>query len=31
LANDGQILVDKTKKFNYEKGEWGRSESFLKV
>ena len=31
MANDGQILVDKTKKFNYEKGEWGRSESFLKV
>ena len=31
LSNDGQILVDKTKKFNYEKGEWGRSESFLKV
>tara|TARA_Y100001970_G_scaffold41940_1_gene52115 strand:- start:18445 stop:19119 length:675 start_codon:yes stop_codon:yes gene_type:complete len=31
LASDGQILVDKTKKFNYEKGEWGRSESFFKV
>ena len=31
LANDGQILVDKTKKFNYEKGEWSRSESYLKV
>tara|TARA_Y100000996_G_C22548705_1_gene652877 strand:+ start:2136 stop:2810 length:675 start_codon:yes stop_codon:yes gene_type:complete len=31
LSNDGQILVDKTKKFNYEKGEWGRSESYLKV
>ena len=31
LANDGQILVDKTKKFNYEKGEWGRTESHLKV
>tara|TARA_B100000579_G_C22829854_1_gene855318 strand:+ start:618 stop:1292 length:675 start_codon:yes stop_codon:yes gene_type:complete len=31
LSNDGQILVDKTKKFNYEKGEWNRSESFLKV
>ena len=31
LANDGQILVDKTKKFNYEKGEWGRAESHLKV
>ena len=31
LSNDGQILVDKTKKFNYEKGEWGRAESYLKV
>mgnify|MGYP001341389271 CR=1 FL=1 len=31
LANDGQILVDKTKKFKYEKGEWSRSESYLKV
>ena len=31
LANDGQILVDKTKNFKYEKGEWSRAESFLKV
>jgi cytochrome b6-f complex iron-sulfur subunit len=31
LANDGQIIVDKTKMFKYEKGEWNRSESFLKV
>ena len=31
LANDGQIVVDKTKLFIYEKGEWNRSESFLKV
>ena len=31
LANDGQILVDKTKKFKNEKGEWSRSESYLKV
>ena len=31
LANDGQILVDKTKSFKYEKGEWNRIESFLKV
>ena len=30
-ANDGQILVDKTKKFNYEKGEWSRAESHLKA
>ena len=31
LANDGQVLVDKTKSFKYEKGEWNRGESFLKV
>ena len=31
LANDGQIVVDKTKLFKYEKGEWNRPESFLKV
>ena len=31
LADDGQIVVDKNKKFNYEKGEWGRPESFLRV
>jgi len=31
LANDGQILVDKTKNFKYEKGEWSRTESYLKV
>ena len=31
MANDGQILVDKTKKFKYEKGEWSRTESYLKV
>ena len=31
LANDGQIIVDKTKMFKYEKGEWNRTESFLKV
>ena len=31
LANDGQVLVDKTKSFKYEKGEWNRVESFLKV
>tara|TARA_Y100001968_G_scaffold69366_1_gene60489 strand:+ start:159 stop:839 length:681 start_codon:yes stop_codon:yes gene_type:complete len=31
LANDGQIMVDKTKMFKYEKGEWNRPESFLKV
>ena len=31
LADDGQIKIDKTKSFKYEKGEWNRSESFLKV
>ena len=31
LANDGQIMVDKTKMFKYEKCEWNRPESFLKV
>ena len=31
LANDGQIMVDKTKSFKYEKGEWNRNESYLKV
>ena len=31
LASDGQIIVDKNKKFNYEKGEWNRPESSLKV
>ena len=31
LAADGQIIVDKTKSFKYEKGEWDRDESFLRV
>ena len=31
LADDGQIMIDKTKSFKYEKGEWNRKESFLKV
>ena len=30
LADDGQILVDKTKIYAYEKGEWENPESFLK-
>lgn len=29
LADDGQILIDKTKKFLYEKGQWSNEESFL--
>lgn len=31
LGGDGQIVVDKTKLFKFEKGEWEREESFLKV
>ena len=31
LAGDGQIVVDKNKKFNFEKGEWTRPEASLKV
>lgn len=31
LADDGQILVDKTKKFQQEKGQWDDPESFLVV
>jgi cytochrome b6-f complex iron-sulfur subunit len=31
MGNDGQIIVDKNKTFNYEKGEWTRPESSLKV
>jgi len=30
LADDGQILVDKSVKFQEEKGEWAKTESFLK-
>ncbi len=30
LADDGQILVDKSIKFRYELGEWGKPGSFLK-
>ena len=29
LADDGQILVDKNRKFQQEKGEWSNPESFL--
>lgn len=31
LADDGEIVVDKTKKFQQEKGEWSDSESFITV
>ena len=31
LAEDGQVLVDKTRKFQYEKGHWDNPESFLRI
>lgn len=31
LAEDGQILIDKSKKFQQEKGEWNNPESFLNL
>jgi cytochrome b6-f complex iron-sulfur subunit len=31
LAEDGQILIDKTRVYRQEKGEWNDPESFLKV
>lgn len=31
LADDGQIVVDKTRKFQQEKGEWSDPDSFLKM
>jgi len=31
LADDGQIQIDKSRKFQYEKGEWASPQSFLKV
>ena len=31
LADDGQILIDKNRKFQYEKGQWSDSDSFLEV
>jgi cytochrome b6-f complex iron-sulfur subunit len=31
LADDGQMLIDKSQKFQYEKGEWINPQSFLKV
>jgi cytochrome b6-f complex iron-sulfur subunit len=31
LADDGQLLIDKSVKFQQEKGEWTKAESFLKV
>jgi cytochrome b6-f complex iron-sulfur subunit len=31
LADDGQLLVDKARKFQYELGQWADPEAFLKV
>ena len=31
MADDGQILVDKSVKFQYEKGQWADPRSFLKI
>ncbi len=31
LAEDGQMVIDKTKSFAYEKGEWSNPEAFLKA
>ncbi len=31
LADDGQILVDKSQKYQWEKQQWKAPESFLKV
>ena len=31
LNADGEILIDKTKKFQQEKGEWSDADSFLRV
>ena len=31
LASDGQIIVDKTRSFKWEKGEWENEESSLKI
>jgi cytochrome b6-f complex iron-sulfur subunit len=31
LAEDGQILVDKGRKFQYELGQWTDPDSFLQI
>lgn len=31
LADDGQILIDKSRKFQQEKGEWNRPQAFLNL
>ena len=31
LSDDGQIVIDKSVKFLFEKGQWGKPGSFLKA
>jgi len=31
VGDDGQIVVDKSRKFQYERGEWSNPDSFIKV
>jgi cytochrome b6-f complex iron-sulfur subunit len=31
LAEDGQVLVDKSRKFQWEKGQWSDPDAFLQV
>jgi cytochrome b6-f complex iron-sulfur subunit len=31
LSDDGQVLIDKSRKFQYEKGQWEDPEAFLKA
>ena len=31
LGDDGQILVDKSRRYQQEKGQWSDPESFLKI
>jgi cytochrome b6-f complex iron-sulfur subunit len=31
IGDDGQLVVDKSKKFQWERGEWSNPESFIKV
>ncbi|MEK7433435.1 MAG: Rieske 2Fe-2S domain-containing protein [Cyanobacteriota bacterium] len=31
VGDDGQLLIDKSKKFAFEKGEWEKSEAFIKA
>ena len=30
VNDEGELLVDKSKKYRYEKGEWGKPGSFVK-